>query len=168
MDISMFDWPEQSQTSPTRMSLTTTAGPFAPRTVISRAAPPALSGSKTTRHLPSAPATALRSWPLKATVTGSAFPAQPQTATGLSCWTTMWSPMTAGSRTWAARAAGRAATRSAARTGAASASAVHLLVDRAMIPSRIFDSQTYHVEDIVPAAPSQGAVRTLRRPARLF
>ncbi len=26
-----------------------------------------------------------------------------------------------------------------------------------MIPSRISDSRTYHVEDIAPAAPSQGA-----------
>ncbi len=29
----MLDWPEQSQTSPTRMSLTVSAGPLAPRTV---------------------------------------------------------------------------------------------------------------------------------------
>ncbi len=114
----MLDWPEASQTSPTRMSLTTSAGPEAPLTVISRGAPPALTGSKTTRHLPAASATAFFSWPLKRTVTGSALFAQPQTATGLSCWTTMWSPMTAGSLTAAARAAGSPTMKSAARTGA--------------------------------------------------
>ena len=56
MAHSMLDCPEHTQTSPTRMSLTTIAGLLAPRTVISSGpfAASALSGSKTTRHVPSA------------------------------------------------------------------------------------------------------------------
>ena len=72
----MFDWPEQSQTSPTSTSSKVIV--FLPLTV-SVCGPPAGSGSSVTDHLPSSSALAVLVWPAIVTVTSSPGSAQPQT-----------------------------------------------------------------------------------------
>ena len=104
---SMFDWPEQIQTWPTRMFLTLIE--FFPATVIS-VAPPVLAGSSLTIHLPSCPAVACFFWSPSMTVTASPASAHPQIGSGWSAWSTMLSEMMAGSLT-SARAKEAAQTR---------------------------------------------------------
>ena len=96
-DISMFDWPEQSHTSPTNTSLTVTEFvlPFAR----SWSGPPACKASNRTDHFPSAAAVAVLVWPPSATVTASPGSAHPQTGSVMSRCKTMWSPNTPASFT---------------------------------------------------------------------
>ena len=76
----MFDWPEQSQTSPMRrLPTVTTLSPV----IFIVNGPPALSGISSTRHLPSV-AVVLSFWSPISTVTFSPSRAVPQTGSGWS------------------------------------------------------------------------------------
>ena len=94
--IAMLDWPEPSQTSPTRMSVTRNSGFVTrdsgfvarERTVRVRASVLAGMGSSFTIHLPFASALAVFFWPANSTATSSPGSAQPQTATLASRWNT--------------------------------------------------------------------------------
>ena len=81
----MFDWPEQTQTSPTRTSTTSTL--FFPSIVMANG-PPASSFASRTSHLPSGPASAATSCPWNLTVTFSPGSAEPQTGTDRPRWST--------------------------------------------------------------------------------
>ena len=107
----MFDWPEQTQTSPTSTSSKVTV--FFPLTVIV-CGPPAGSGSSVTDHLPSSPAFAVFDWSAMLTVTSSPGSALPQTLSFCFCCKTMWLPKMFGSET-SARAGGPPARNAAAR-----------------------------------------------------
>ena len=74
----MFDWPEQTQTSPTSRLFTVTV--LSPVIFIVRG-PPSFSGFSFTLHLPSA-AVVLTFWLANSTVTFSPSRAVPQTGTG--------------------------------------------------------------------------------------
>ena len=79
--FSMFDWPEQSQTSPTTTFSNLRA--LVPLTVISEGVLDALSGSRVTLHRPSAPAVQRLLWPLKPTTIFSPGAAEPPDRDGL-------------------------------------------------------------------------------------
>ena len=107
IDHSMLDWPEQTQTSPTRTSLYSIL--FLPLMVIG-SGPPAAPESSLTIHSPlSPPASVTASWPRKVTVTASPGSALPQMETSDFCWSTMPSLHRAWGLTSARAAAGRAA-----------------------------------------------------------
>jgi hypothetical protein len=76
--MAMFDWPEQTQTSPTSTSRTVMV--FSPATVIS-SGPPADSGSSDTRQRPLASAVVEALRPPISTLTCSPGAAVPQTGT---------------------------------------------------------------------------------------
>src|SRR4028118_1671173 len=82
----MFDWPEASHTSPTRILVRVTV--FLP--LITRSAGTRLAGSagRSTRHLPAASAVVAAVLPEKETETFSPASAVPQTGIGLSRWRT--------------------------------------------------------------------------------
>src|SRR4051794_31050712 len=114
-DHSMLDWPEPSQTSPTRTSSSSMV--LLPLMVIFCALALASSLGRVTFHLPSSPALAVASLPPKLTVTDSPLSAVPQTTIGLSRWTTMWLAKTDGTVTSAdAEDASSATTPQASRT----------------------------------------------------
>ena len=92
---SMLDCPEQSQTSPTRISFNRISF-----TVISKG-PPAFMGGSSTSHLPSSPATVLNFFFLKTTVTFSPLSAFPHILTGRSRCNTIPSDRMAGNFTFA-------------------------------------------------------------------
>ena len=81
-DSSMFDWPEQRNTSPTRTSDTVSAAPEPVRS--SRLnGPPASSAGSVAVHRPDASARAVARRPANVTATSSPAPAVPQTGIGL-------------------------------------------------------------------------------------
>ena len=86
-DSSMFDWPEQRNTSPTRTSATVSAAPEPVRTSRLNGPPASIAGSVAV-HRPDASARAAARWPAKATATSSPAPAVPQTGIGLPRCTT--------------------------------------------------------------------------------
>jgi hypothetical protein len=104
----MFDWPEQTQTSPTRTFLKVSV--LRPATVNSNG-PPALCGPTKTSQRPRASAVALALSPRNETVTRSPGSAQPQTRALRPCCKTMLSPMTDGTRTSARAAPARESSR---------------------------------------------------------
>ena len=87
---SIFDCPEQSQTSPTTTLVNVRV--FSPLTTRLSPTELALSVGSRTSHLPSAPAvvSALR-LPKETVIFSPAF-AKPQTGTGMPCWSTMLWP----------------------------------------------------------------------------
>src|SRR5438105_2578466 len=95
----MLDWPEPSQTSPTRTSW------IVRELIVMSSGPAATSGRSQAVHLPFSAAFAETVWPWKLTLTLSPGSAVPQTRTGMPCWRTMWSEIRAGSLTAACRAA---------------------------------------------------------------
>ena len=86
-DSSMFDWPEQRNTSPTRTSDTVSAAPEPVRTS-SVYGPPASSAGSVAVHRPDASARTAARRPANATETSSPAPAVPQTETGRPRWMT--------------------------------------------------------------------------------
>ena len=91
----MLDCPEQSQTSPTSTSVNTTVS--APADTVKRwASAEVFSGSRSTRHCPEASAVAVFFCPANSTVTTAFGSAIPQTGTGWSRCSTMWSEKTDG------------------------------------------------------------------------
>src|SRR5258706_1430334 len=96
--ISMFDWPEQTQTSPTKTFFNVIV--FFPATTISNG-PPAFNGLSVTDHLPPASAVGLTGCFLNVTVTFSPGAAVPQIGTFVSRCKTMFSLMTHGKFPWA-------------------------------------------------------------------
>ena len=103
--ISMFDWPEQSHTSPIITSSNSTE--LEPAT-LSVNGPPAFMAGSVTFHSPRSLACACAVADASVTVTVSLGCAQPQIARGISCWRTMWLANTFGNRT-SALAGGRPA-----------------------------------------------------------
>src|SRR5688572_22995024 len=102
----MLDCPEPTQTSPTRTSLMMIGLEPAPA-IFSSSAPPAVTGSSLSDHLPCWSDVADFLCPRNVTSTFSPAPAVPQTGTGTSLWRTIWSLNIGGSVT--AAAAGDAA-----------------------------------------------------------
>ncbi|MNF90973.1 hypothetical protein D3C84_735600 [compost metagenome] len=93
----MFDWPEQSQTSPTNIFFRTIV--FVPLMVISRGVNDAFIGLSLTDHLPELSAIVVLFCPAKATDIFSPGLAVPQTGTSFSCCKTMLCPKILGSVT---------------------------------------------------------------------
>ncbi len=85
--ISMFDWPEQSQTSPT--STLALVMVFLPVTTSGRPLVLAARGARRTSQSPLSSAVVLRFWPAKATATSSPGSAVPQTGTSMPRCSTM-------------------------------------------------------------------------------
>ena len=83
----MFDCPEATHTSPTRMSRSTTRR--APETTVRSNGPPAPAGGRLTRHAPDRDARPWAVLPRKVTEMFADGRAHPQTTTGLSRWTTI-------------------------------------------------------------------------------
>ena len=102
MGFSMFDWPEPSHTSPTRMLVRVLVSPD----VMTRdcGVKEAFNLPSFTSHLPSASARVDLLWPANFTATSAPGAAQPQTGTACCCWSTMLSPKMAGSFNAAASA----------------------------------------------------------------
>src|SRR5258706_8120567 len=97
MPNSMLDWPDATQTSPTKTSVNVRV--LFPTTVRVPASLLGSTGFKSSRHVPSAAAVVVCFWLLKVTVIFSPGDAQPQTGSfDFSC-KTMWSPKIAGRRT---------------------------------------------------------------------
>ena len=92
----MFDCPEPTHTSPTTTFFNVMV--FLPDTD-SSTGPPAFIGASSIFHLPLRSAVAVACRPPTLTVTCSPDPAQPQTATLASRWSTMLSPKIAGNFT---------------------------------------------------------------------
>lgn len=99
MSKTMFDWPEQSQLSPTSTSsIFTDSGPLAGKpagpsdSVMDMTCGVLLAfiESRTTFHVPSLSAVADLTWPPNSTVTFLPAGAQPHTGTLASLWMTMW------------------------------------------------------------------------------
>ena len=87
---SMFDWPEQIQTSPTSTFLIEIF--LSPAEIlISVGSAFAGSGARVAAHRPSGPALEVIFWPAKETSTSWPGSAQPQIFTGISRWRTMLS-----------------------------------------------------------------------------
>ncbi len=102
----MLDWPEQSHTSPTKMFLASMVE--LPLKVMLVGLALAGTGSSVIVHLPSFPALAVLVCPAKATVTSVPGVSQPQSGFAFCCWSTMLSPMMAGSLSSATAAEARA------------------------------------------------------------
>ena len=94
MGFSMFDWPEPSQTSPTRMLVNTFVSPDS--MTRDRGREEAFNLPSFTSHRPSAAARVDLLWPANVTVTLAPGAAQPQTGTGICRCNTMLSPKMAG------------------------------------------------------------------------
>ena len=93
----MFDWPEPTQTSPTRTSFNSIL--FLPLTVRVWGLPSAFLAGSVTFQLPLPSALVLTLLSPNWTTTSSLGSAHPQIGSGLSRCRTMWSPTTLGSRT---------------------------------------------------------------------
>src|SRR5271163_1187504 len=92
---SMLDWPEATQTSPTRMSSSVVGVAEADWIFMSKG-PPALPGFRYKLQRPRLLDCVERDSPRKVTETFSPGEAKPQTWTGRSRWTTMWLARMAG------------------------------------------------------------------------
>src|SRR5690349_3434862 len=97
--VPMFDWPEQTQTSPTNTSVSSMLlpSPFAD-TLSVRDSVDAGKESSVSFHAPFSSTFIVLCCPAKSTVTSSPALAQPQTRTGISCCNTMCDPKTDGNR----------------------------------------------------------------------
>ena len=84
---SMFDWPEQSHTSPIAISSDAALAPFAPVTLILNGPPPARAG-KLALHRPLASVVVVAFEPAKVTLSCSPGVALPLRTIGLPRWTT--------------------------------------------------------------------------------
>ncbi|MDR2674151.1 MAG: hypothetical protein LBC18_04600 [Opitutaceae bacterium] len=91
----MLDCPAQIHTSPTRTSVIVTV--FVPRMIIVRDSGLAVPGLNRACHLPSAPAMTFVFSPANSMPTALPGSSQPQIGFSWFCWSTMWSPMIAGS-----------------------------------------------------------------------